>query len=456
MNFHAIRAFIIKTFNIKEGADKEATKEGILRDIEFRGINAWILIASIIIASIGLNTNAVALIIGAMLISPLMGPILGIGYAVATYDLATLIKSLKNLGIAVAISLITSTIYFLLSPISEIQSELLARTRPTLLDVLVAFFGGIAGIIAGSRKEKSNVIPGVAIATALMPPLCTAGFGLASGNIQFFLSAFYLFFINSVFISLATWFIVKFLEFPTVKVIDLKTTKKVHRYIALFSIITMIPSIVIGYGVIKESAFKVRAEQFINNELPRDEIQIIEKRLTYDKDSSQIEIFATGKVISNEDKLRLRRRMNSYNLKRTRLLIHQTGANGDELTGKISDAIKVGILDEIIRHGEIERKKQVALIDSLSKRIEESRQYNAAFNNISKEVSLLMPHLLKYGQAIAIRTDLSTQINDTIIQVTLVWNNRTPISSRKEERERLRQWLQIRVQNQKFEIIDMN
>lgn len=456
MNFHAIRAFIIKTFNIKEGADKEATKEGILRDIEFRGINAWILIASIIIASIGLNTNAVALIIGAMLISPLMGPILGIGYAVATYDLATLTKSLKNLGIAVAISLITSTIYFLLSPISEIQSELLARTRPTLLDVLVAFFGGIAGIIAGSRKEKSNVIPGVAIATALMPPLCTAGFGLASGNIQFFLSAFYLFFINSVFISLATWFIVKFLEFPTVKVIDLKTTKKVHRYIALFSIITMIPSIVIGYGVIKESAFKVRAEQFINNELPRDEIQIIEKRLTYDKDSSQIEIFATGKVISNEDKLRLRRRMNSYNLKRTRLLIHQTGANGDELTGKISDAIKVGILDEIIRHGEIERKKQVALIDSLSKRIEESRQYNAAFNNISKEVSLLMPHLLKYGQAIAIRTDLSTQINDTIIQVTLVWNNRTPISSRKEERERLRQWLQIRVQNQKFEIIDMN
>lgn len=456
MNFHAIRAFIIKTFNIKEGADKEATKEGILRDIEFRGINAWILIASIIIASIGLNTNAVALIIGAMLISPLMGPILGIGYAVATYDLATLIKSLKNLGIAVAISLITSTIYFLLSPISEIQSELLARTRPTLLDVLVAFFGGIAGIIAGSRKEKSNVIPGVAIATALMPPLCTAGFGLASGNIQFFLSAFYLFFINSVFISLATWFIVKFLEFPVVKVIDSITTKKVHRYIALFSIITMIPSIVIGYGVIKESAFKVRAEQFINNELPRDEIQIIEKRLTYDKDSSQIEIFATGKVISNEDKLRLRRRMNSYNLKRTRLLIHQTGANGDELTGKISDAVKVGILDEIIRHGEIERKKQVALIDSLSKRIEESRQYNAAFNNISKEVSILMPHLLKYGQAIAIRTDLSTQINDTIIQVTLVWNNRTPISSRKEERERLRQWLQIRVQNQKFEIIDMN
>lgn len=456
MNFHSIRAFIIKTFNIKEGADKEATKEGILRDIEFRGINAWILIASIIIASIGLNTNAVALIIGAMLISPLMGPILGIGYAVATYDLATLIKSLKNLGIAVAISLITSTIYFLLSPISEIQSELLARTRPTLLDVLVAFFGGIAGIIAGSRKEKSNVIPGVAIATALMPPLCTAGFGLASGNIQFFLSAFYLFFINSVFISLATWFIVKFLEFPVVKVIDSITTKKVHRYIAIFSIITMTPSIIIGYGVIKESAFKVRAEQFINNELPRDEIQIIEKRLTYDKDSSQIEIFATGKVISNEDKLRLRRRMNSYNLKRTRLLIHQTGANGDELTGKISDAVKVGILDEIIRHGEIERKKQLALIDSLSKRIEESRQYNAAFNNISKEVSVLMPHLLKYGQAIAIRTDLSTQINDTIIQVTLVWNNRTPISSRKEERERLRQWLQIRVQNQKFEIIDMN
>ncbi len=456
MNFHSIRAFIIKTFNIKEGADKEATKEGILRDIEFKGVNAWILIASILIASIGLNTNAVALIIGAMLISPLMGPILGIGYAVATYDLSTLTKSLKNLGIAVGISLITSTIYFMLSPISEIQSELLARTRPTLLDVLVAFFGGIAGIIAGSRKEKSNVIPGVAIATALMPPLCTAGFGLASGNIQFFLSAFYLFFINSVFISLATWFIVKFLEFPTVKVIDTRTTQKVHRYIAIFSIITMIPSIVIGYSVIKESAFKVRAEQFISNELSNDGIQIIEKRMTYEKDSSQIEIFATGKVINEEDKIRLRNRMNSYNLKKTKLLIHQTGTNGDELTGKLSNAVKVGILDEIIRHGEAERKKQELVIDSLKKIIEESRQYNAAYNSISKEVNILMPHLAKLSQAIAVKTDLKTQTLDTVMQVTLFWHNAAPVSVKKEEKERLKQWLKIRVQNQKFEIIDLN
>lgn len=456
MNIRSLKVFLFKTLNIKDGADKESTKEGILRDIEFKGINAWILIASILIASIGLNINAVALIIGAMLISPLMGPILGIGYAVATYDIVTLKKSLKNLGIAVAISLLTSTIYFLISPIHEIQSELLARTRPTLLDVIVAFFGGIAGIVAGSRKEKSNVIPGVAIATALMPPLCTAGFGLASGNFQFFISAFYLFFINSVFISLATWLVVKFLDFPKAKVIDIITSKKVHRYVALFSIITMIPSIFIGYNVIKESAFKVRAEQFIANELQNENIQIIEKRVTYQNDSSLIEIFATGEFLSEKDKISLFKRMARYNLHRTKLLLHQTGTNSEDLTGQISHAVKIGILDEIIRNGEQEKKKQQFLIDSLGRKISELNNYNTLYTNLSKELTILMPHVTQFTQARAFRSDIEKKTSDTINQIVLLWKKETTHAQRKEEKERLRQWFLIQTQKHDLEIIDRN
>lgn len=193
---------ISNTLNIRKGADISGTIEGIKKDIDFRGPNVYILICSIIIASIGLNVNSAPAIIGAMLISPLMGPILGMGLSIGTYDWSTLKRSLHSLGIAIFVSLLTSFIYFQISPLQEIQQELLARTRPTILDVFIALFGGFAGIIAGSRKEKTNVIPGVAIATALMPPLCTAGFGLATGNYSFFLGALYLFFINSV---LSAW-----------------------------------------------------------------------------------------------------------------------------------------------------------------------------------------------------------------------------------------------------------
>ncbi|WP_346860462.1 DUF389 domain-containing protein [uncultured Draconibacterium sp.] len=210
----AIRRFLRSVLSINDGTDIPATIEGIKRDIGFRGPTAWILIFSIFIASIGLNINSTAVIIGAMLISPLMGPILGIGLSIGTNDFETLVRSLKNLGIAVSIALFTSTLYFIITPLTIEQSELLARTKPTILDVMVALFGGFAGILAGSRKEKTNVIPGVAIATALMPPLCTAGYGLATLKLSYFFGAFYLFFINSVFISLATFLVVRYLKFP--------------------------------------------------------------------------------------------------------------------------------------------------------------------------------------------------------------------------------------------------
>ena len=188
----------------QEKEDEQETIDSLKKGVEFRGTNLWVLIFAIFLASLGLNTNSTAVIIGAMLISPLMGPIMGFGLGLGIADFDLVKRSLRNYLTATLFSVVTATIYFLISPISEAQSELLARTSPTIYDVLIAFFGGLAGIVAGSTKSKGNVIPGVAIATALMPPLCTAGFGLATGNLSYFLGAFYLYFINTVFISLST------------------------------------------------------------------------------------------------------------------------------------------------------------------------------------------------------------------------------------------------------------
>ena len=197
----------------KSMEDEQLTVESIRNGVEFRGANLWILVFATFIASLGLNVNSTAVIIGAMLISPLMGPIMGVGLAIGINDFELMKRSLKSYFIATVFSVTTATIYFAFTPLDEVQSELLARTSPTIYDVFIALVGGLAGIVAVATKEKGNVIPGVAIATALMPPLCTAGFGLATGNLFYFLGAFYLYFINSVFISLATFLGVRFMKF---------------------------------------------------------------------------------------------------------------------------------------------------------------------------------------------------------------------------------------------------
>ncbi len=199
------QTFIRDRFDLHEGKEDEIeTIEYIRKNVDFRDANLWVLIFAILVASVSLNVNSTAVIIGAMLIPPFKGPIMAIGMAAGINDFELIKKSMKNLGIAILIIIRISTLYFLFTPLNDAQSELLARTEPTIWDVLIALFGGLAGIIAGSRKEKSNAIPGVAIATALMPPLCTEGYGLVTWNIYYFFGAFYLFFINSVFIGLST------------------------------------------------------------------------------------------------------------------------------------------------------------------------------------------------------------------------------------------------------------
>lgn len=245
--------------------DFEKIHSAIEKDIVFKGTNLWILVFAIIMASVGLNMNSTAVIIGAMLISPLMGPINGMGYSIATFNFPLFRRALKNFSFAVVTGLIASTVYFTISPVSTAHSELLARTSPTIYDVLIAFFGGLAGIIAISSKLKGNVIPGVAIATALMPPLCTAGYGLATAQFAYFFGAMYLFTINTVFIALSSVAIAQLLKFPITTIVDPLQKKKVNQMITAVILITIIPSIYFGYGLVQKERFMENASRFIKS-----------------------------------------------------------------------------------------------------------------------------------------------------------------------------------------------
>lgn len=260
-----IRRFL-DFFNLEsELENQDSVYEEIKKGIIFKGTNLWILIFAIIVASVGLNVNSTAVIIGAMLISPLMGPINGVGYSIATYDFDLFKKSIKNFTFAILASLVASTAYFALSPISTAHSELLARTSPTIYDVLIALFGGLAGIVAISTKQKGNVIPGVAIATALMPPLCTAGYGLATGQFDFFFGAFYLFTINTIFIAIASVWISQILKFPIRGVIDKVKKRKITRTTNFVIVIVLLPSIYFGYKLVQQEEFQQNANKYIDN-----------------------------------------------------------------------------------------------------------------------------------------------------------------------------------------------
>lgn len=257
---------VIRYLNIEsEIEDFNKIHRTIEKGIIFQGTNLWILVFAIIIASVGLNMNSTAVIIGAMLISPLMGPINGMGYSIATYNFPLFRKALNNFSFAVGASLVASTAYFAISPVSTAHSELLARTSPTIYDVLIALFGGLAGILATSSRLKGNVIPGVAIATALMPPLCTAGYGLATAQFSYFFGAIYLFTINSVFITFASILVSQLLKFPIRTLVDDAQKTRVNRWITAVIIITLIPSIYFGYRLVQKEKFSEEASKFIKS-----------------------------------------------------------------------------------------------------------------------------------------------------------------------------------------------
>lgn len=428
--------FFRDRFDLHEGKEDELeTIDYVKKNIEFRGANLWILIFAIFVASVGLNVNSTAVIIGAMLISPLMGPIMGIGMAAGINDFELLKRSLKNLGIAVLISILTSTFYFSFTPLNEAQSELLARTEPSIWDVLIALFGGLAGIVAGSRKEKSNAIPGVAIATALMPPLCTAGYGLATGNLYYFFGAFYLFFINSVFISLSTYLIVRFMKFPKKEFLDRNREKTVKRYITIFTLLTVVPSIYLAYNIVTRTIWEKSAKQFITTEMDFPRSQVIATTLNYDSDSSTIEISLVGDRIEDEEVLRLQNKLKAFSLSKTYLKIKQSGDGTPDLNMLRSDVLK-----DLYERNELLIQNKDQKITFLENELSQYAESSKQVMDLAKEAKVNHSSLVSFSLNRAIIADVLENKQDTILMAYAKFRQRPNA----QERKRFEDWLKIR------------
>ena len=299
--FHKVLIYLKSLIRFSDEIDYENASASIRKNIAFRGTNVYILACAIIIASVGLNVNSIPVIIGAMLVSPVMGPILGFGLGLGTEDNDLVKNSLKNFTVMVIISILASTVFFLLSPLSLANpSELLARTRPTIYDVLIALFGGLAGIIETSRRDKGSVITGVAIATALMPPLCTVGYGISIWKGSVIFGALYLFLINSVFIALATFAAVKYFSFPIVEATSetKKHLPKAAVYIIL--LIVIVPSFITAVSVIKENNFTIHAERLVAENKNLGKCFIYDHKATYSPKAPKLELFLAGETVTDE------------------------------------------------------------------------------------------------------------------------------------------------------------
>lgn len=363
--------------SLHQGEEKrESVLENIKQSISFRGSNLWILACAIVIASVGLNVNSTAVVIGAMLISPLMGPIVGAGFALAVFDFELLKRCGKNLLIATIVSLVVSAIYFFISPFKDAQPELLARTSPTIYDVLIAFFGGLVGVIALTRVEKGNPIPGVAIATALMPPLCTAGYGLAMGNFSYFFGAFYLYSINCFFICIATYFIVRYLKYTPVQFKNIRFEKQIRYGISFLLVLMIVPSFYLAYNLLKEKQFHDNVSKFIENEFTANGYTIIFKEIKYNTSPKKIELAFLSKRFSNEEEKQLNHRLNQYQIFNTSLIIKQG-----------TQDLKKEILNELGTQNKALSEKDI-IINNLQNEIKE---FKFDDTETYKEIGILFP-----------------------------------------------------------------
>lgn len=398
-------------------------QQTIEKDIVFKGTNLWILVFAIIIASVGLNMNSTAVIIGAMLISPLMGPINGIGYSIATFNFPLLKKALRNFGFAVGASLIASTAYFALSPVSTAHSEILARTSPTIYDVLIAFFGGLAGIVAISSKQKGNVIPGVAIATALMPPLCTAGYGLATAQFDFFFGAFYLFTINTVFIALSAVIVSQLLKFPIITIVGESHKKRVNQSISLIIAITIIPSIYFGYRLVQQERFTENTSKFIRsvgifegNYLLTQEINPARKTIT---------LVYGGSTLNEEQKTILNDKLKDFSLEDAKLTVKQ----GFSLQDRSSDEVE---------NFKIEINRLANLLTQSEQKMDSLLQKANTGNIILNELSALYPVITACSFAESKQFSMSGVAAEDIVLVTFIVKNNKLTSP---DKERIHNWL---------------
>ena len=354
----------ISFFNVRsEMEDYNFIHEEIENGVVFKGTNLWILIFAIVVASIGLNMNSTAVIIGAMLISPLMGPINGMGYSLATHDFFLFRKAIKNFSFAVGASLLTSTLYFAVTPVSTAHSELLARTSPTIYDVLIALFGGLAGIIAMSTKRKGNVIPGVAIATALMPPICTAGYGLATLQFNFFFGALYLFTINTVFIAVASLFVCQFLRFPIRTDIGADRKKRINQYISLILTITIVPSVYFGYLLVQNERFSERTQRFVKEVSVTEGTYLLDSKINLT--NRGIDLIYSGYGLLEESRRNIKTKALVYQIDTSKIVIN-SGTNTSILDqSNLRFEIEKGVLTKQLNATEFMLQSSEKKLDSL-------------------------------------------------------------------------------------------
>lgn len=442
----SLKAYLRQYFDMSENREKEEdVVDEIASGVTFKGANLWILICAVFIASLGLNINSTAVIIGAMLISPLMGPILGMGLAVGIDDLPLLRRAVKNYMVATIIGIITATVYFLLTPFQGVQSELLARTEPTIYDVLIAFFGGAAGIVAASIKDKGNVIPGVAIATALMPPLCTAGYGIATGNLAFFAGASLLYFINTVFIAVATTFGVFLLRFRRKHFVDPQRCKFVHRMILAIAILTMIPAGYMTVRMMRTSLFDRQLSNFVQHNLNWKGTQVISQHLYGD---SVLQIVALGKEVTSEQKKKAQKELNEHSrLKHLKLAVIQGNESADLASER-------GNLLTISKNREKSVKvlqEQAVEIKNLREKLGKIDSYSQLSVDMFNEMLVLYPGVQSLVLSPVVEANLDTTTNEPYLLAIAQFKVKKPLTN--QQNNQMRQWIQKRTNEESVKLV---
>lgn len=441
-----IKQFFIDYFSLKGFIEKQATVEADIKSgVTFKGTNILILVMAILIASLGLNTNSTAVIIGAMLISPLMGPIIGIGLGIGVQDFSLVVRGLRNLVMAAAFSVLASTLYFLVSPVGEGHSELLARTNPTIYDVLIAFVGGGAGIVGLASRSKGNVIPGVAIATALMPPLCTSGYGLATGQMTYFFGALYLFLINSIFIAFATFIGVKLLGFKPAVAADPVRARKVRNWVYTLAIFTMLPSIFLTYNMLRDSRFNINAEKFVSNELIFPATHVLSEKASIVNGQRQIDITLIGRVLPVDSlRLALEPRLAQYHLEDTRLNFIQGGWDSTSESTSESAASIFNIAQNSLAARQM-------TIDSLRSILSTQSMRDTISAQMAPELHVVFPQIEEISISRNIVCDIATRQLDTM-EVALVKFSQ-PMSI--QETRKLQMYLQARINADTVRVITL-
>ena len=444
---HKLREFFHELVDLKGGLDREGTIVNIKNNRRMVGANAWLLMCSIMIASLGLDLNSPAVIIGAMLISPLMSPILGIGLGVGINDQKTIVSSLKSFGIAIGIALFTSTLYFLVTPFGDVTNEILSRTKPTLLDVLVATFGGIAGIISGSRKDQSNAIPGVAIATALMPPLCVTGYGIANGNWVFLANSFYLFFLNATFVALATLVIVRYLDFPRMKHNDLLESRRNRNLIGIVSFFMILPSMYILYQVLTENRENHQIKTFVTEQFGDrlDTYTLLNKN-----DGKQLILKVYGNTAQNQKPEVYQQKLEEAGIKNVKLNIIPTSEiDLDKITRLEAQVAEVNQgFQQTIDNAQTAQDLKDQQIEILQMRLDSIRTDTIPIYKLGKEAKILFPNLKKIGFAKSVSSDFESGTKQ-IPTLLVKWSKRPSTI----DKSKLEKWVAEKFDLNEIELI---